>query len=303
MSHYNFGTPGHVRLQVDNKSGDVRVRARPGMTTEVEVTGVGSLGADLEAATRVEHRESDDASGHTVVIEVPNPTRLLRPSSWNASVTVRIDVPDGADIEISTAAGDIAAEGAYGEARLNTASGDITVGDTSGDLNANAASGEIRARSVGGKAELSTASGDIDCEVLHGPARARTASGDVTIKKAHSHVSAQTASGDVRLGELQDGCHVQTASGDQELERAVSGRARLHTMSGDLRVGVPRGTSVAVEAETMTGNLSSEIDLSQEQPSAAGDAVAAGTEGDGQGRSLQVNARTVTGDLTITRVP
>ena len=301
MSQYNFETPGHVRLRVDNKSGDVRLRARPGLTTDVEVTGTGSSGQELEGGTRVEHQKGEGGSVHTVVVEVPSPREFLRSlTTWGASVTVRVDLPEGADIDVSTAAGDIGAEGAYGEARLGTASGDISVDRVSGDLNASTASGEIKASLVKGKAELTTASGDVGCDLLHGPARIRTASGDVAVREAHAHVSTQTASGDVRVGELRDGCQLQTASGDQELERAVSGRAQLQTMSGDLVVGVPSGTDVAVDAETLTGNLSSEIELSAERPSKEPTGLA-GTEPDG--RHLELKARTVTGDLVIKRVP
>ena len=301
MSHYNFETPGHVRLRVDNKSGEVRLRARPGSTTDVEVTGTGSSGQELEGGTRVEHQRDEGGSVHTVVVEVPSPQGFMRSlATWGASVTVRVNLPEGAEIQVSTAAGDIGAEGAYGEARLGTASGDISVDRVSGDLSASTASGEIKASLVEGKTELTTASGDVVCDLLHGPARIRTASGDVAVREAHAHLSTQTASGDVRVGELRDGCQLQTASGDQELERAVSGHAQLQTMSGDLVVGVPRGTDVAVDAETMTGNLSSEIELSTEPPGNEPTGLAGAGPG---GHRLELKARTVTGDLVIKRVP
>ena len=302
MSHYKFETPGHLELRVDNKAGDVRLRARPGTTTEVEVIGTGSGGEDLVHNTRVEHHSGEDLA-HSVVIDVASPRGLLRSlATWNGSVTVRVELPEGADIDVSTRAGDISADGAFGDARLASASGDVSVTSVGGDLHANTASGDIRAGSVQGKAELNTASGTVGCELLHGPTRLRTASGDIAVKAARAHVSAQTASGDVHITEVLDGCQLQTASGDLEVERAVSGRAKLQTMSGDVTVGVPRGTAVAVDAQSLTGELSSEIDLDAERPprEADGPGGAADEAGD---RWLELNARTVSGDVLIKRVP
>ncbi len=301
MSHYKFETPGHLELRVDNKTGDVRLRARPGTTTEIEVIGTGSGGEELVGNTRVERSGEDLA--HTIVIDVPSPRGLLRSLAiWNGSVTVRVELPEGADIDVSTGAGDISADGAFGHARLASASGDVSVTSVDGDLHANTASGEIRTGSVQGRAEANTASGTIGCELLHGPTRLRTASGDITVKTARAHVSAQTASGDVRITELFDGCQLQAASGDLELERAVSGRAKLQTMSGDVTVGVPRGTAVAVDAESLTGDLSSEIELDTERPLGEAEGPG-GPTSEAHERRLELSARTVSGDVLIKRVP
>ena len=306
MKNYSFETPGRLHLRVENKCGDVYLIARPGTTTDVEVTSGGGNGDELEEGTRVEHRQAGGGPGHaggerghTVVVDVPAPGRLLRSmGAWNGWVALRVELPEGADVEVSVAAGDITAEGAFGQARLSSASGDISVGRVDGDFRANTASGDVSASAVGGKTEVTTASGSVTLEVAQGPSRIRTASGDVVIKGGGGHVSAQSASGDVRIGEVLNGCQVQTASGDQELERAVSGKARLETMSGDLTVRVPKGTAVSVELETVTGSLSSEIELSAERP---GDQSGAANEEEGRS-FLEVNARTVTGDVEIKRL-
>ena len=302
MSHYKFETPGHVELRVKNKTGDVRLRARAGTTTEVEVEGTGSSGEELEANTRVEHL-GGEGQAHSIVVDVPSPRGLLRSlAAWNGSVTVRVELPEGADIEVSTAAGDISAEGVFGQARLTSTSGDVSVTRVEGDLHAHTASGNIRAGSVQGRAEANTASGTVGCELLHSPGRFRTASGDVEVGTAHAHVTAQTASGDVHITELFDGCQLQAASGDLELERAVSGRAKLQTVSGDVTVGVPRGTAVAVDAESLSGDLSSEIELDTEALPDAGEGLG-GPAGGANDRSLELSARTVSGDVLIKRVP
>lgn len=301
MSHYSFDTPGKLVLRIDNKCGDVRLLARPGTSTEVDVDGIGASASQLVDATEVEHRPSRDEAGtDVVVVNVPRPGGILRSLlNVNSPVTVSVHLPEGADVEVSTAAGDITADGAFGGATLNTASGGIRVTAVSGDLHANTASGDFSVVSVTGKAELASASGDIDCGTLEGRARIRTASGDVSVKVGRSHVTVESASGDVRIGEISDGCQVKTASGDQELERAVSGRARLETMTGDVTVGVARGTMVEVDAETLSGSISSDIALGDERPAPpAPDSAGA----DHDNAWLELRARTVSGDLTIKRV-
>lgn len=99
----------------------------------------------------------------------------------------------------------------------------------------------------------------------------------------------------LRLPEgLTDGCRLQSASGDQKVQRLVSGRAFLQTVSGDLVVAIAQGTAVAVEAETITGDVSSEIELGAEVPPAPGPA------GAGQAQ-VDLNARTVSGDVRVKR--
>ena len=60
-------------------------------------------------------------------------------------------------------------------------------------------------------------------------------------------------------------------------------------MSGDVTVGVPSGRGVAVDARSMSGELSSEIELDGER-SAPGD-----------GTVVRVTAHSVSGDVEILR--
>ena len=72
------------------------------------------------------------------------------------------------------------------------------------------------------------------------------------------------------VGELASGCQFQTASGDQRVKRLVAGQARFETVSGNMTVGIARGTVVAVDAETVTGALSSDIELDANQDAPPG---------------------------------
>lgn len=313
-----FATPGQLHVRVENKAGPVRLRTHPGTTTEVEVTTHGLGDEEVLERTRVEHREHDGA--HRVLVEVPGKfaywagpevrtygrrvrvdvlglNELLRaPFSSGVEVTVTVALPEGATIEVVTAAGEVVATGRYGPATVESASGEVSVDLVDGDLTVRSGSGHVEVGSVSGETKVNTASGDVKCGRLGRSSRVKTASGDVTVEGAAGPLTVQTASGDVTAGELAGDCQFQSASGDQRVERLMAGRARFETVSGDLVVGIARSTAVAVDAETITGDLSSEIELGPDGPG--------GLEpGPADDRHVEVRARSVSGDVHIVRAP
>jgi hypothetical protein len=64
----------------------------------------------------------------------------------------------------------------------------------------------------------------------------------------------------------------------------------VNAISGDINIGVRRGSSVYVDCNTISGSMSSELELS-DSPSQAGD----------QGPQLEIRAKTVSGDVSLTR--
>jgi len=309
-----FETPGQLQLRVDNKSGPVRVRAHPGDTTVVSVVAEGNSVDEVLDNIRVDHHES--SGWHRVLVDVPGRWGGLpagtraRGGGWRvdvlglgdlirspfrdgAEVTVTVDLPEGATVEVVTSSGTVTLDGNFGPTTVETASGDVLVGACAGDLNVRSQSGDVNVRRVTGEARITTASGDVDCGPFGGASRVKTASGDVSVQKCAGPLTVQTATGDATAGELHDGCQFQSASGDLRVDRLIAGRARLETVSGDLDIGVARSTLVAVDAETVSGDLSSEIELDEDEPRPSGEGA--------QGMRVDLRARTVSGDLRIRR--
>lgn len=297
-----FETPGRVLVRVRNRAGLIEVRAEERTTTEVEVTPLDDApgAAETAAATRV---ALDGSGGRpTVRVEVPpddggagGAGGLLRrvinfPN--NPRIHVRVFCPAGTSaLDVETASASVDAAGLLESADVTTASGEVELGPVAAALRVRTASGDVQLASVGGDARVETASGGVRAGRLEGPATVHAASGDVRVDSAGSRIDVHTASGDVMVREAAAGCEVRTASGDQVLERLAGGQVRLDTVSGDIVAGIAKGTNLEVDAQTLSGDLRSEIPLDEER---------SGGEG---GSTVELRVRTVSGDLQLRRAP
>jgi hypothetical protein len=74
------------------------------------------------------------------------------------------------------------------------------------------------------------------------------------------------------------------------LEAVVTGDVTVNSASGDVRIGIRRGSRAYLDCSTVSGDTTSELDVTGEEPA-------------GDGPLVNVKARTVSGDITITRAP
>jgi DUF4097 and DUF4098 domain-containing protein YvlB len=270
MISERFETPGPVAVEVRCAEGDIELEAQPGTAvTEVEVDARGSDdGAqELLEATRVELREA--RGGHEVIVHVPKRSGIFR-RSVDARIVVR--APEGADVRVDAATADMRARGRFGSFFVQSASGDVDV-EAVGELNVKTASGGVRVGDVAGAASLNTASGDMILGRVGGALTVNSASGDVSVREAAADATVSTASGDVRVDAL------------------VQGRAKLRSASGDLTAGIVKGSTVWVDARSMSGDTTSELELGDAQPAEEGGPV------------VELQAMTMSGDITIVRAP
>jgi DUF4097 and DUF4098 domain-containing protein YvlB len=279
-----FETPGGVHLSVDNQVGLVVVTARPTGTTVVSLRADTPDGAELLERATVGCRPTGD--GHAVAVKVPHPhgLRFLR----RLAVTVRVEVPEGAQVSVTTASADIEINGPVGAADLRTASGDIATDDVAADVTAKTASGNIVLGQVGGGIRAQTASGDLRCSSVAGAADFCTTSGDLEVGAAGSRVEVKATSGHVRLGELARGARVANVSGNVRVLALGEGTLHVRSVSGDVAVGVVRDVELHVDVETASGNVHSDIPLS-----------AAPAPGRRPGTRVDVSVRSVSGNVEI----
>jgi len=262
MRRETFDTPGPLALNVRVPSGEVDLETVEGTEATVEI----SASTEIEEEARIELHPRRD--GHELSVVIEKRSGLFR--AFRDDVRVRITTPPGADVELSTASADIEARGDFGAAKVNTASGDIRFEHVAGDASVNSASGDVNLDRVDGALAVNTASGDVEIRRIQGDGKVRAASGDISIDEADSSLK------------------VQTASGDVEVDSVREGEVTLQTASGDIEVGIKQGSKLWIDAKSMSGETSSELEL--------GDAPT-----DGDGPMVEVRATAMSGDITVKR--
>ena len=138
-------------------------------------------------------------------------------------------------------------------------------------------------------------SAELEIVVPHGATVAvDSASADIEVSDLDGVKQVRTASGDVQLRRLAGPLEVQTVSGDIDLEGQAPIDLALRSVSGDVRVRVPKLRRL--DMTTTSGDLWLDAELGGDGPfalrSISGDATIVGRSG------FRVEAETITGDLS-----
>lgn len=263
-----FETPGSVLLHVALGAGEVRIETWDAREVVVEVLPLRDDAATRAAAAETRIELVERGGRQEILVEAPRRRGLL--SGRDARLGVRARCPHGSDLELSAASADLDVRGRIGAVRAKTASGNLRLGDVDGSLDANTASGGIRAGAVAGAVSVSTASGD---------ALLRSVRGDL---------SASLVSGDLDVGDVLGGITVNTVSGDIRIDSAGGGAVRLQTVSGDVELGVRAGLRLLIDATSLSGTMTSDLEVTDDPPADDSPVV-------------EIRARTVSGDVRIRR--
>jgi DUF4097 and DUF4098 domain-containing protein YvlB len=203
--------------------------------------------------------------------------------------TVEVEGPNEDDMKIEMHRNDIVIEamkkslfGSRGQHQIR-----VTAPHRS-ELDANVASADVEGRGTFGEVEVNSASGDVTLDWIDGRLNLNTASGDVDVEHVSAETRINSASGDVSVAEAEGDVRVRTASGDVELRSVVRGKVEVQSASGDVVVGIRRGSSVYIDASSMSGDMTSEMDVSDAPPVS-------------DGPSVDFRARTMSGDVTVRR--
>jgi putative adhesin len=276
MPSWNFDTPGAVRLDLELPFGRIEVDTdESATTTRVDLEGSGDV-QDLIDTAVVDSRAR--GTGNEVRVEVRRRSGFSISFGHGPDLRLRVTCPAGAELVARTKSADVRGRGRLGSAEVKTASGDINLDTVAGDI------------------RVKTASGDFALSEAHATAHVQTASGDVALHQVRGDATVQAVSGDVWIKDARQSVHVNTVSGDQRLDAVMEGTVEAHAVSGDVLVGVRRGSRVYVDANTISGSTNSELELSDAP--ATDDTGDAGSE---DGPMVEIRAKTVSGDITIAR--
>ncbi len=282
MRSETFSTPGPVRLDLEMPAGEIEIETADTDETHVVLEAVSSSEQvqEMVAAARIESSRRGDVFHVTVEVRTRHGVWI----SFSGGPDIRLGTPDmrlriscpaGAELDVKTKSADLEAQGEYGDVFVKTASGDLSV-ETAREAQVKTASGDVHLETVAGLLDVKTVSGDVHVASVSGDANFQVVSGDVFVHDAGGSISGTSV------------------SGDQRYEAVVNGRVELRAVSGDLGVGIRRGSRVFIDANTVSGSTSSEFELSDAPalPAPAEDAPL-----------VEVYAKTVSGDVRLERAP
>jgi DUF4097 and DUF4098 domain-containing protein YvlB len=263
-----FEVQGTTEVEIRLNAGDIDVDATLDGSVTVELLAHDEEAQQLVDEARVEQQ------GSRVLVDVPQKRGGFSFGNLfgRQGITCRVRCPEGSLLSVRSRSADVAVRGSIGGMNIATASGDVNADRVLGGVNVKSASGDVQVGAVRDGVNVQTASGDVSLGTVRGSINVNTASGDVTVDEADQNVN------------------VNTVSGDQQHGAVMRGNVSAHSVSGDIQIGVRRGSKVYLDCTTVSGDTSSELEVSPDAPATDGPLV-------------EIRAKTVSGDIRITRAP
>ncbi|MEP7326872.1 MAG: DUF4097 family beta strand repeat-containing protein [Gemmatimonadota bacterium] len=210
---------------------------------------------------------------------------------------LRIMVPSGKRVSVNIGVGRINATNVNGHLDLDTNSGNVTAEGISGNLNIDTGSGDVRVTTVSGDLSVDTGSGNVVYSNATGTSiTIDTGSGDVTGTTMKStDLSVDTGSGNIELrGVSATTLSLDTGSGDVDVELLTdTDDINVDTGSGNVTIAVPNDFGSAIDIETSSGEVDSDLAI---QVTRRSQDRLLGRVGDGQGR---LHVETGSGNVTL----
>jgi hypothetical protein len=248
-----FELAGPITLDVAQPVGTIELGPAPPGTATVEILGDGRDARRFAEMATVDLQ--DRAGGQVLVAHIDKkalPRFGISIGKGFRSVTMRITCPPHTALVLKTVAADVVSSVDVGAARVASVSGDVELRAIDGDLDVGVTSADVRTGPVAGAASVKTVSGDVH---LAGVAR---------------DVQATTVSGDVVVDEVS------------------AGTVNIRAVSGDVRLGVRKGSQLHLDLSAVSGKTSTQFEVSDEP---------APTDGP----TLDIRVNSVSGDIHVGR--
>lgn len=236
-------------------------------------------GSNTQMSIRSDGTFSDGGRGRSDRVRIRG-----RGDGLEAWADLVIEVPDGIEISVYLAVGEVVAEGVEADLGIDTGSGEVRVSEIGGNLEVDTGSGRIDVRGVTGNVALDTGSGRVDASEIRGRSISiDTGSGSVNgFALDADEVVVDTGSGSIELEEVSaTDVRLDTGSGSIDIELMTDvDHLEADTGSGSITVRAPETLGARVDIETGSGGI--DLDFPLEVRSVRRDHVE-GTIGDGRG--------------------
>ena len=283
--HRTLDVGPDAALSIGNISGDIHVEGAAGSTIVIDAVKSVEDEEDAEMLKNVDIEVSQLGNRVRVSTEHTGRGRRHRGHDGNISVSYRVTVPKGTEVEIQSVSGNVVLTGVAGAANAQSVSGNVRVTDVAELVQAKSVSGNVevlRARS-GRHAEVESVSGEVLVEDIEA-----------------DELTVSSVSGDVRLqGVSSRRASLKSVSGDLEYTGSIaaSGRYDFQTHSGDVVLTIGDEVGFELKASTFSGEIESDFDLETTSRAQKGKRLSA-VVGDG---SAVIETSTFSGDVQILR--
>jgi len=248
---------GNISINTRNTTSDVLA-----YRVHLETDGSQKDAEQLLKSFTISARATSDG----VLLKAEGPERHGAGRLW---VTVTLDMPKNASVDVvtgggnidatqilgrvglATSGGNITAADIGGPAHLETGGGNITAKNVSGELYANTGGGHITIGSVSGDATLKTGGGHIRVASVQGTAHFETGGGNITLEHSGAELAAETGGGEITVGEAAGTVRAHTSGGGIKVVR-MFGPTDLETSGGSIYL---TQVDSAVKASTSDGGI------------------------------------------------
>ncbi len=133
--------------------------------------------------------------------------------------------------------------------------------------------GEVRLDSINGEVEVVALGGAVRATGGGGSLQLRTQAGEIQVQESSAALTLQSVGGRIRVsGEARAPLRARSVSGDVEvrLRRLAAVAVEVETLSGDIRVGYPPGPRPGVDVTPGAGGFEADFALPPAAPGEAG---------------------------------
>jgi len=281
-------------LSLGNIAGDIAITRATGADTTVEIVKT-ARGRDINDAREMLPLVQVDVNEHAGRADIRarypsgDDARRNNRRNLNVSIAYNVTAPEGTRITVESISGSIQVTDIRGDVSANTISGNIRI-TGAGRVNA--------AKTISGTVEIADAKMDSALE-------SSSVSGDVIVRRVTARrISASSISGHVKFDDLQcDRVSASTTSGSVIYVGPLvkTGRYELGSFSGEVRLLLSGGVGFEVEANSYSGQISSDFDIvtrGQQGERRGRRTSIRGTFGDG---SAVLDLTTFSGSIVITK--
>jgi len=213
----------------------------------------GESGVTLDGPQELVDAMRVELVGDRLVISEPRSSILDLVTRGRDSLALVASVPHHSGVLVKTASSDAALDGTFGEIEMQSASADLRV------------------------------TGEVDGDIT-----VKSASGDVHLPRVHGHVDVRGVSGDLHAESVDGSVTVTLVSGDVRIDCLREGTVSVRSVSGDVELGIAPGSDVDLDASSASGDLVSELPLSD-------------SPGAGSNPTVVIRGVTASGDFRVFR--